>query len=103
MSNRKTNRISSNIILGLSLFAMLLVVGATILVLLGRFNPVPGGDEGTAARLFQLAIVLLLPAGLTYLFTADWHRPREVVKRLVVPAVALIIAFSTLYYMEYLR
>jgi hypothetical protein len=103
MTNQKINRISSNVILGLSTFAMLLVVGATILVFLGKFNPAPGGDEGTAARLFQLAIVLLMPAGLTFLVTADWHRPKEIAKRLVVPVFALMIAFSTLYYMEYLR
>ena len=103
MGSQTINRISSRIILGLSLFAMFLVVGATVLVLLGQFNPVPGGDEGMAARFFQLAVVLLVPAGLVFLVTADWRRPREVAKRLVVPTVALIVAFSTLYYMEHLR
>ncbi len=103
MSNQTINRISSYIILGLSLFEMFLVSGATILAMLGRFSPSPDGDEGTAAHLFQLAIVLLLPAGLTFLVTADWHQPLKVVKRLVLPAVALVVAFSTLYYMEHLR
>ena len=101
MSNQTVNRISGHIILGLSLFAMLLVCGATILTLVGKFNPSPDGDEGAAARLFQLAIVLLLPAGLTFLVTADWHQPLKVAKRLVLPAIALVVAFATLYYMEH--
>ncbi len=103
MNNHTVNRVIGYIILGLSLFAMFLVCGATILTMLGRFNPSPDGDEGTAARLFQLTILLLLPTGMAFLVTADWHRPLIVVKRLVLPAVALIVAFSTLYYMEYFR
>ncbi len=103
MSKQTVNRVSGYIVLGLSLFAMLLVGGATILSMLGRFSPSPDGDEGTAAHLFQLAIVLLLPAGLAFLVTADWHQPLKVAKRLVLPFVALVVAFSTLYFMEYLR
>ena len=103
MSEQRINRISGNVILGLSLLAMLLVVSATILTTLGRFDPAPGGDEGTPAHLFQLAIVLIMPAGLTFLATADWERPWRVAKRLAVPAAAIVIAFSTLYYMEHLR
>ena len=103
MSQQRVNRISGHIVLGLSLFAMLLVGGATVLTMLGRFNPSPDGDEGTAAHFFQLAIVLLLPAGLTFLATANWQQPARVAKRLVVPAVALVVAFSTLYYMEHIR
>jgi hypothetical protein len=103
MSNPRANRISGHVVLGLSLFAMCLVVGATVLAMLGRFSPSADGDEGTAAHLFQLAIVLLLPAGVTFLATADWQRPRNVAIRLAVPAVALAVAFSTLYYMEHVR
>ena len=103
MSNQTINRVSSYVMLGLSLFAMLLVSGATILTMLGRFNPSPDGDEGTAAHFFQLAMVLLLPTGLAFLATADWHQPVRVARRLVLPAIAIIVAFSTLYYMEHLR
>jgi len=103
MSEQRVNRLSGHVVLGLSLFAMSLVVGATGLAMLGRFNPSPGGDEGTAARLFQFAIVLLLPAGLTFLATANWQQPGRIAKRLLVPAVALLVAFSTLYYMEHVR
>jgi len=103
MTNQTINRVSGYIVLGLSLFSMGLVGGATILTLLGRFTPSPNGDEGTAAHLFQLAIVLLFPAGLAFLATADWRQPLKVAKRLALPAVALMLAFSTLYYMEHLR
>lgn len=79
---------------------MFLVVGATVLTMLGRFLPSPDGDEGAAARLFQLTIALLVPAGLAFLVTADWRRPLKVAGRLMVPAVALVVAFSMLYSME---
>ena len=102
MSDTRANRISGHIVLGLSLCAMGLVTGATVLTSLGRFEPSPDGDEGTAAHLFQLAVVLIVPAGLAYLATADWRRPWVVVRRLMVPAVALTVAFSTLYYMEHM-
>jgi hypothetical protein len=100
MSEERLHRVSGYVVLGLSLFAMLLVVGATVLVELGRLDPSPGGDEGTPARLFQLAIGLLLPAGATYLATSDWRRPGRVARPLIVPAIALIVAFATLFYME---
>jgi hypothetical protein len=103
MSNEKTNRVIGRIVLGLSLFAMILVGGATLLTFLGRFNPSPDGDEGTAAHLFQLTIALLLPTGLAFLVTADWRQPLQVAKRLTLPAVALVIAFMTLYFMEHFR
>lgn len=103
MNNQTINRTSGHIMLGLSLFAMFLVVGATGLTMLGRFQPSPDGDEGTAAHLFQFAIVLLVPASLTFLLSADWRRPLKVALRLVAPTVALIVAFSTLYYMEHLQ
>ena len=103
MANQAINRVSRHVVLGLSLFAMLLVGGATVLTMLGNFTPSPDGDEATAAHLFQLAIVLLVPAGLAFLATAEWRRPREVAKGLIVPAAALMIAFSTLYYLEHLR
>jgi hypothetical protein len=103
MTDQTINRVSGSLVLGLSLFALCLVGGATVLTMLGRFDPSPDGDEGAAAHLFQLAVVLLVPAGLAFLATADWRRPLEIARRLVVPVAALVLAFSTLYYMENLR
>jgi hypothetical protein len=93
------NRISSWVVHILSLFAMCLVVGAAALTKIGKLHP--SRDEGTAAHLFQIAIALLLPAGLVFLLSADWRRPARVALRLVAPAIALAIAFATLYYMEH--
>lgn len=93
------NRISSWVVHILSLFAMALVVGATALTKLGKLKP--SHDEGTAAHLFQIAIALLVPAGLVFLLSADWRKPLRVALRLVPPAIALAIAFGTLYYMEH--
>ena len=103
MNIQTVNRVSGYVMFGLALFAMFLVIGATVLVMLGLFDPSPGGDEGVAARLFQLAIRLLLPAGLAFLVTADWNRPLAVVKRLIAPGVAVVVAFTVLYVMEHLR
>lgn len=102
-SEQRLNRISGGVVLGLSLFAMVLVLGATVLTLLGRFDPSPDGDEGTPAHLFQLAIVLLVPTGLTFLATANWRHPQQIARRLALPAAALLVAFSALYYMEHVR
>jgi len=99
---QRINRICIYLVFGLSLFAMLLVGGATVLAQLGLFSPAPGGDEGTAAHLFQLAIVLLFPSGLGFIVTADWRRPITVVKELVIPVGAVLAAFSTLFYIEHL-
>lgn len=101
MNNRTIHRTSGRVMLGLSLFALLLVGGATVLTRLGRFDPAPGGDEGTAAHLFQLAILLIAPTGLTFLATAEWDRPASVLKRLLVPAVVLVVALWTLYHLEH--
>jgi hypothetical protein len=103
MIEQSINRFSGHIVVALAVFAMTLVLGATVLAMLGRFDPSPDGDEGTAAHLFQLTIVLLVPAGLAFLATADWQHPWNVAKRLMVPAGALTVALATLYYMEHLR
>jgi hypothetical protein len=95
------NRISSWAVHILSLFAMCLVVGGATLTKIGKLHP--SRDEGTAAHLFQIAVALLLPAGLVFLLSADWRKPLRVALRLVAPAIALAIAFGTLYWMEHPR
>ena len=95
------NRISSWALHILSLFAMALVVGATALTKIGKLKP--SHDEGTAAHLLQIAVALVVPAGLVFLLSSDWRKPVRVGLRLLAPAIALIIAFATLYYMEHGR
>jgi len=46
-------------------------------------------------------IVVLAGAVLMFLATADWRQPLRVVRTLVVPAVAVALAFGTIYYFEH--
>jgi hypothetical protein len=63
-------------------------------------NHPPQPDEGTAPHIFQLSIAALLPAGLVFLASADWAQPIRNVRRLAVPAAAVVFAFAALYYLE---
>jgi Na+/H+ antiporter NhaD/arsenite permease-like protein len=87
------HRLSARILLILSLIA-LLTVGT------GYFQP-PQQDEGTAAHIFQLTIVLTALAGMVFLATADWRQPRQFVRAIAFPATALLLAFAALYYLEH--
>jgi len=99
MTSETIHRVSGHVVSGLALFALALVVGATVLTLFGGFDPSPGGDEGTAAHLFQIAAALIVPADVAFLVTADRSRPAALARRLAVPAVA----FSLLHVLEHLR
>jgi hypothetical protein len=93
MGGEQINRASGKIIIGLSILALLTVVS-------GYFQA-PQPDEGTAAHIFQLSIVALVPMILLFLATADWKRPLRSARPLTVPAVALVLAFAALYYLEH--
>ena len=91
----QVNRLSGSAIIVLSLTALLAVVS-------GYFQP-PQPDEGAAAHIFQLSIVALVPLVLIFFATADWQQPLRTVRRLALPAVALVLAFGALYYLEHFR
>jgi len=95
MRAQRINRVSSKVILVMSLTALLTVIT-------GYFQP-PQPDEGTGAHIFQLCVVLLVPTILLFLATADWKRPLHGARTLALPAVALAIAFGALYYLEHYR
>ena len=78
---------------------MVLSVIALGTVLTGYFQA-PQADEGTAAHIFQLAVVAVLPVSLIFFATADWRDVRRSARPLIVTGVCLIIAFSALYYLE---
>ena len=61
----------------------------------------PEPDEGTLAHIFQLAIGLMAPVGVVFLATMDWTQSGANVRRLALPAAAVLLAFSLLYYMEH--
>lgn len=89
------NRISGKVLVLLSLIALLAVLS-------GYFQP-PQPDEGTAAHIFQLSIVALLPMILLFLATADWRTPLQSTRRLAFPAATLAVAFGALYFLEHYR
>ncbi len=93
MRGEQLNRVSGKVMLGLSVLTLLTVVS-------GYFQA-PQPDEGTAAHIFQLSIVALVPTILLFLATADWKEPLRSARTLTVPAVALVLAFSALYYLEH--
>jgi hypothetical protein len=74
-----------------------LSVIALLMVLSGYFQA-PQPDEGPAARIFQLSIVALLPVGILFLATADWRKGARGLRPLIVPAVAVALAFAGLYH-----
>ena len=98
MDKQHINRVAATILMVLSAVAL-------VTVITGYFQA-PQADEGTAAHIFQLALVAVLPVSLLFFATADWKDSRRSVRPLIVTGVALVIAFSALYYLEnvwYLR
>jgi 4-amino-4-deoxy-L-arabinose transferase-like glycosyltransferase len=86
------NRTSRIVLIVLSLTALLAV-------LWGYTQP-PQPDEGTGAHIFQLSVVLGALAMFLVLGTADWTQPSHIMRRLVIPVAAFVLAFAALYYME---
>src|SRR5689334_21547616 len=92
-----------------SLVAVFLFSLATLSILVVTFEQAliaghmrkPEPDEGTAAHIFQLSIILLMPATLVFLATAQWERPWHVARALIIPVVAVGLAFGLLYYFEH--
>ena len=95
MRVEQVNRASSKVLIVLSLTALFAVLS-------GYAQP-PQPDEGTAAHIFQLSIVALVPMIILFLATADWRLPLRSARLLAVPASALVLAFGALYYLEHYR
>jgi hypothetical protein len=95
MSGERINRMSSRVVTGLSVLALLTVIS-------GYFQA-PQPDEGAAAHIFQLSIVLIVPTILLFFITADWKQPLRNLQALAVPGTALVLAFGALYYLEHWR
>jgi membrane protease YdiL (CAAX protease family) len=95
MTPQLLHRLAAKLIIILSVIALLTV--------LSGYTQPPQPDEGTAAHIFQLSIVALLPLILLFLFTADWRQPLRTVRPLTIPAVTLLLAFAALYYLEHYR
>jgi drug/metabolite transporter (DMT)-like permease len=90
------NQLSATLLIVLSLTALFLVLAA----LAQPPRPLPS-DEGTEAHIFQLSIAALLPMTLVFLVTANWARPWRSALPLAFSAVATVLAFAALYYLEH--
>ena len=95
MRGQQVNRVSGKVLVVLSLTALLAV--------LSGYTQPPQPDEGTAAHIFQLSVVALVPMFLLFLASADWKQPLRSARPLAFPAAALVLAFGALYYLEHYR
>ncbi|HMC31539.1 MAG TPA: hypothetical protein VKL99_11955 [Candidatus Angelobacter sp.] len=95
MTGQKINGLSGKVLIALSLIALLAVLS-------GYFQPLQP-DEGTAAHIFQLSIVALVPMTVLFLATADWKQPWRSARPLAFSTAALVLAFGALYYLEHYR
>ena len=101
MGAESVNRGSLIAVFLFSLAALSTLVVTFAAALLAGHLPKPEPDEGTAAHIFQLSIFLLMPATLVFLATAKWERPWRVVRALIIPVLAVFLAFGMLYYFEH--
>jgi hypothetical protein len=90
VNREKVNHLSGVLPVVMSLLAFLIVM-AVVATGWQRYDH----DEGTAAHLFQLLILLEAPLIITFLATADWRRFAPIVSRLVMQAGALGLAFGS--------
>jgi heme/copper-type cytochrome/quinol oxidase subunit 4 len=95
MDRERISNISLTLVSILSFTALVTVVTG--------FTQPPQPDEGTAAHIFQIAIVLLVPSLLIFLTTTDRSQPSRIAKRLALPSMALVVAFVALFYLEHSR
>ena len=95
MTAQQINRLSTKVIIILSVLVLLTVLSGY------AYPPQPPEpDEGAAAHIFQLSIVAVALSTLLFLITADWKQPLRSVLPLACPAVALVLAFGALYYLN---
>lgn len=87
-----------------SAFLPLAMSGTALTIVLGyllMFGPAPQADEGTAAHLFQLLMVLQLP--IVAFFAIKWlpQAPRPALVVLALQAAAGIAALAPVFILEW--
>jgi ABC-type tungstate transport system substrate-binding protein len=104
MTAQRVNRASAIGLIVLSLTTLAtVIIGLVLPTMMSTHGPLVQADEGTGAHIFQLSIVALVPVGLVFLATADWTQPLRSLRRLALPAAAVVLAFGVLYSFEHLR
>lgn len=96
MCRPKINRVSSRVLLLLTLTALLTVASGYL-----QPHQPPEPDEGTAAHIFQLSVVAVAPILLLFLATADWQKPLAALRPLIIPCALLVLSFAAVYYLEH--
>jgi len=87
----------------ISVWVVFLLSFAALACVLSGYTQPPQNDDVAAAHIFQISIVLVAPAILVFLTTADWKQPWRILRSLAAPLFALVIAFGALYYPENYR
>jgi len=95
MNARRINRISAIMPIVMSLLAL-----GTVLAVVTTGWQRHLKNEGTAAHLFQLLIVLQVPFILTFLSTANWRRIGQALKPLGFQIIAAGFALGALAYFK---
>jgi membrane protease YdiL (CAAX protease family) len=95
MNGQRINRVSAKVLIVLSLTALRAVLS-------GYAKP-HQMDEGTAAHIFQLSIVVLVPTILLFLVTTDWKQRLRSWRPLAFASLALVFSFGALYYLDHYR
>ena len=101
MRTEQLNRVSSLGLIVLALVAFLTVLGGALVAVFSGSNPFHEADEGTAAHLFQLSVVALVPMTLLFFASGDWTQPTRSARPLVLPATLVALAFCVLYYFDH--
>src|SRR5438270_718257 len=63
-----------------------ILAGVALLSVLSGYMQPRQPDEGTAAHIFQLAVVALLPILVLFFATVDWKKPLRSTRLLAIPA-----------------
>ena len=95
MLRQKINRISAIAPLVMSALAFILV-----LIAVATGWEASSTDEGAAAHIFHLLIVLQLPFVVAFLITADWKRIMQVAAILGFQVVAIALAFAPVHFFK---
>jgi hypothetical protein len=94
------NRTSSVAFTVLCVTAFGTVFQAVVRGLIAGHVPPPEADEGTAAHIFQLAVVGAVGVGLILVATTDWRHPWRGIRPILLPGVALVLAVAIVFYFE---
>ena len=101
MTTEQVNRMSGITFIAFSLVAAVLVVSAAALAIVSGRPPQPAHDEGTAAHIFQISVVIAAFSAFVFAGTANWQHPGRAARTLLAGALLVAVAFAVLYYFEH--